>query len=190
MLHLDVMDNHYVPNLTVGPLVCEALRKHGIKAPIDVHLMTRPVDSLIVDFAKAGATNITIHPESTDHLDRSLTLIHKHGCKAGLALNPATTLDCLEYVINKLDIILIMSVNPGFGGQQFIPAALEKLKKARTLIDNSGKNIRLAIDGGINADNIHKVAQAGADMFIMGSAIFTQPDYAKTINTVRLELNK
>ncbi len=190
MLHLDVMDNHYVPNLTVGPLVCEALRKYGIKAPIDVHLMTRSVDSLINDFAKAGATNLTIHPESTDHVDRSLSLIHKHGCKAGLALNPATTLDCLEYVIDKLDLILIMSVNPGFGGQQFIPAILEKVKKARALIDNSGKNIRLAIDGGINADNIHKVAEAGADMFIMGSAIFTQPDYAKTINTIRNELNK
>lgn len=190
MLHLDVMDNHYVPNLTVGPLVCEALRKHGIKAPIDVHLMTRPVDSLIVDFAKAGATNITIHPESTDHVDRSLSLIRKQGCKAGLSLNPATTLDCLEYVLDKLDIILIMSVNPGFGGQQFIPATLEKLKKARTLIDNSGKNIRLAIDGGINADNIHQVAEAGADMFIMGSAIFTQPDYTKTIHTLRHELSR
>jgi ribulose-phosphate 3-epimerase len=190
MLHLDVMDNHYVPNLTVGPLVCDALRKYGIKAPIDVHLMTRPVDSLIVEFAKAGASNITFHPESSDHIDRSLALIHKHGCKAGLALNPATTLDCLEYVIDKLDIILIMSVNPGFGGQQFIPASLEKLKKARILIDKSGKNIRLAIDGGINANNIHEVAQAGADMFIVGSAIFTQPDYAKTVNTMRKELEK
>ncbi len=188
MLHLDVMDNHYVPNLTVGPLVCDALRKHGIKAPIDVHLMTRPVDSLIVDFAKAGANNLTFHPESSDHIDRSLELIRKHGCKAGLAINPATTLDCLEYILDKLDIILIMSVNPGFGGQQFIPAALEKLKKARTLINKSGKNIRLAIDGGINADNIYEVAKAGADMFIMGSAIFTQPDYAKIISTIRHEL--
>lgn len=190
MLHLDVMDNHYVPNLTVGPLVCEALRKHGITAPIDVHLMTRPVDSLIVHFANAGATHITFHPESTDHVDRSLALIHKHGCKAGIALNPATTLDCLEYVIDKLDLILIMSVNPGFGGQQFIPTALEKVKKARALIDKSGRKIQLAIDGGINADNIHRVAKAGADMFIMGSAIFGQPDYAQTINTMRHELSK
>lgn len=190
MLHLDVMDNHYVPNLTVGPLVCEALRKHGIKAPIDVHLMTRPVDQLIVDFAKAGASNLTFHPESSDHIDRSLELIHKHGCKAGLALNPATTLDCLEYVMDKLDIILLMSVNPGFGGQQFIPATLEKLKKARALINKSGRKIRLAIDGGIKAENIHEVAKAGADMFITGSAIFTQPDYTKIINNMRHELKK
>jgi len=190
MLHLDVMDNHYVPNLTVGPLVCEALRKHGIKAPIDVHLMTRPVDQLIVDFAKAGASNLTFHPESSDHIDRSLALIHKHGCKAGLALNPATTLDCLEYVMDKLDIILLMSVNPGFGGQQFIPATLEKLKKARALINKSGRKIRLAIDGGIKTENIHEVAKAGADMFITGSAIFTQPDYTKIINSMRHELNK
>lgn len=190
MLHLDVMDNHYVPNLTVGPLVCEALRKHGITAPIDVHLMTRPVDSLIVDFAKAGASHITFHPESSHHIDRSLALIHKHGCKAGLALNPSTTLDCLEYVIDKLDIILIMSVNPGFGGQEFIPATLEKLKKARALIDRSGKNIRLAIDGGINTKTIHNVAKAGADMFVVGSAIFTQSDYAKVIHSMRDELKR
>lgn len=190
MLHLDVMDNHYVPNLTVGPLVCEALRKHGIKAPIDVHLMTRPVDQLIVDFSNAGASNLTFHPESSDHIDRSLELIHKHGCKAGLALNPATTLDCLEYVMDKLDIILLMSVNPGFGGQQFIPATLEKLKKARALINRSGRKIRLAIDGGIKTENIHEVAKAGADMFITGSAIFTQPDYTKIINSMRHELKK
>lgn len=190
MLHLDVMDNHYVPNLTVGPLVCEALRKYGIKVPIDVHLMTRPVDQLIVDFAKAGASNLTFHPESTDHIDRSLALIHKHGCKAGLALNPATTLDCLEYVLDKLDIILLMSVNPGFGGQQFITSTLEKLKKARALINKSGKQIRLAIDGGINVENIHEVAEAGADMFITGSAIFTQPDYTKIINSMRHKLKK
>lgn len=190
MLHLDVMDNHYVPNLTVGPLVCEALRKHGITAPIDVHLMTRPVDSLIVEFAKAGATHITFHPESSDHVDRSLDLIHKHGCKAGLALNPATTLDCLEYVIDKLDLILIMSVNPGFGGQQFIHAVLEKVKKTRALIDKSGRQIELAIDGGINAKNIHEVAKAGATMFIMGSAIFGQPDYNQVMQTMRQELSR
>ncbi len=190
MLHLDVMDNHYVPNLTVGPLVCDALRKYGIKAPIDVHLMTRPVDSLIVDFAKAGASHITFHPESTDHIDRSLALIHTHGCKAGLALNPATSLDCLEYVMDQLDLILVMSVNPGFGGQKFIPSSLEKIKKLRTLIDKSGKKIRLAVDGGINTENIHEVANAGADMFIMGSAIFTQPDYAHIINKARQALQK
>jgi ribulose-phosphate 3-epimerase len=190
MLHLDVMDNHYVPNLTVGPLVCEALRKYGIQAPIDVHLMTRPVDQLIIAFAKAGASYITFHPESSDHIDRSLDLIRHYGCKAGLALNPATTLDCLEYVMDKLDIILIMSVNPGFGGQQFILATIEKLKKARTLISNSGKDIHLAIDGGIKVDNIAEVAKAGANMFIAGSAIFSQSDYANIIGTMRHELNK
>lgn len=190
MIHLDVMDNHYVPNLTVGPLVCEALRHHGITAPIDVHLMTRPVDSLIADFAKAGASHITFHPECSDHIDRSLDLIHKYDCKAGLAINPATTLDCLEYVLDKIDILLIMSVNPGFGGQHFIPATFEKLKKARTLIDTSGKKILLAIDGGIKTENIYEVAQAGAEMFIAGSAIFTQPDYAKVISSMRNELKK
>jgi ribulose-phosphate 3-epimerase len=190
MLHLDVMDNHYVPNLTVGPLVCEALRNHGIEAPIDVHLMTRPVDRLINDFAKAGASHITFHPECSDHVDRSLDLIHKHGCKAGLAINPATTLDCLEYVLGKLDIILIMSVNPGFAGQYFIPATLEKLKKARAMINASGKNISLAIDGGIKTENIYEVAIAGANMFIAGSAIFSQPDYAQTIHRMRDELKK
>lgn len=190
MLHLDVMDNHYVPNLTVGPLVCEALRNHGIKAPIDVHLMARPVDRLIIDFAKAGASHITIHPESSDHVDRSLELILKHGCKAGLAINPATTLDCLEYLLDKLDIILIMSVNPGFGGQHFIPSTLKKLRNARALIDRSGKKILLAIDGGIKADNIYEVANAGAEMFIAGSAIFTQPDYTNVINHMRNELKR
>lgn len=190
MLHLDVMDNHYVPNLTVGPLVCEALRKYGIKAPIDVHLMTRPVDRLITDFAKAGATYITFHPECSDHIDRSLDLIHKQGCKAGLALNPATTLDCLDFVMDKLDMILIMSVNPGFGGQQFIPVTLEKLKKVRDLITKSSHDIRLSIDGGIKVDNIFDVAKAGADTFVAGSAIYTQPDYAKIISAMRHELAK
>jgi len=190
MLHLDVMDNHYVPNLTIGPLVCEALRKYGIKAPIDVHLMAHPVDRLIVDFAKAGASYITFHPECSEHVDRSLDLIRKHGCKAGLALNPATTLHCLEYVIDKIDLILVMSVNPGFSGQQFIPSTLEKLKQARELITQSGRDIRLAIDGGIKTDNILEVANAGADMFIAGSAIFMQPDYAKVIKNMRQELQK
>jgi ribulose-phosphate 3-epimerase len=190
MLHLDVMDNHYVPNLTVGPLVCEALRQYGIQAPIDVHLMTRPVDHLIIDFAKAGASHITFHPECSDHIDRSLDLIHQHGCKAGLAINPATTLDCLEYVLDKLDIILIMSVNPGFAGQHFIPAALEKLKKTRALIDAHEKRIILAVDGGIKTSNIYEAAEAGANMFIAGSAIFSQPDYANVINTMRNELKR
>ncbi len=190
MLHLDVMDNHYVPNLTVGPLVCEALRQYGIKAPIDVHLMTHPVDRLIIDFAKAGASYITFHPECSEHVDRSLDLIRKHGCQAGLALNPATSLHCLEYVMDKIDLILVMSVNPGFGGQQFIPSTLEKLKKTRALITDSGKPIRLAIDGGIKTDNIFTVANAGADTFIAGSAIFTQPDYAKVIKHMRQELEK
>lgn len=189
-LHLDVMDNHYVPNLTVGPLVCEALRKYGIKAPIDVHLMVKPVDRLIVDFAKAGASHIIFHPESSDHVDRSLALIRKHGCKAGLALNPATTLDCLEYVMDKVDLILVMSVNPGFGGQQFIPSSLEKLKKARALIQAGGKEIRLAVDGGIKVENIYDVAKAGADTFIAGSAIYGQPDYAKVISAMRTELKR
>ena len=188
LLHLDIMDNHYVPNLTMGPMVCEALRRYGLKAPLDVHLMTRPVDRLIIEFAKAGASLITFHPEASDHIDRSLDLILKHGCKAGIALNPATPLTTLEYILDKLDLILIMSVNPGFGGQQFIPATLEKLKKTRALIDASGKDIRLSIDGGIKPENIYEVAKAGADMFVMGSAIFSQPDYAKVIKTTRQEL--
>lgn len=189
MLHLDVMDNHYVPNLTVGPLVCSALRKHGIKAPIDVHLMTKPVDRLIIEFAKAGASAITFHPEASDHVDRSLDLIRNHGCQSGLAINPATSLDCLEYVMDKIDLILIMSVNPGFGGQQFIPTSLVKIEQTRKLIDASGKKIRLAVDGGIKIDNIAAVAKAGADMFIAGSAIFEQKDYAKTIKAMREELS-
>lgn len=188
MLHLDVMDNHYVPNLTVGPLVCAALRKYGIKAPIDVHLMTSPVDRLITDFAEAGATNITFHPEASDHVDRSLALIRNLGCKAGLALNPATNLNCLDYVLDKLDMILIMSVNPGFGGQSFIPSALDKITHARKLFDERGANIRIAVDGGIKASNIASVAKAGADMFIAGSAIYGQPDYAVVIEEMRSEL--
>ncbi len=188
MLHFDVMDNHYVPNLTIGPLVCEALRNYGIKAYIDVHLMTRPVDKLIVDFAKAGASRISFHPEATDHVDRSLELIRHHGCHAGLALNPATTLHHLEYLWDKLDMILIMSVNPGFGGQKFIPATFDKLAKARQLINASGKDIRLEVDGGIKVDNIAEVAAAGADTFVAGSAIFTQPDYAKVIAEMRANL--
>lgn len=190
MLHLDVMDNHYVPNLTIGPLVCAALRKHGITATLDVHLMVRPVDQLIIDFARAGASQITFHPECSDHVDRSLALIHQHQCKAGLAINPATSLSCLDYVLDKLDLILIMSVNPGFGGQPFIPMTLEKLKQTRALIEKSGRSIHLAIDGGIKVDNIGTVAAAGANMFIAGSAIFGQPDYAKTIRAMRNELNK
>lgn len=188
MLHLDVMDNHYVPNLTVGPLVCAALRKYGIQAPIDVHLMTQPVDRLITDFANAGASHITIHPEASEHIDRSLALIRNHHCQAGLAINPGTTLHCLEYLLDKVDIILIMSVNPGFGGQAFIPAALEKIAKARQLIDASGKKIRLAVDGGVKKDNIRQIAQAGADFFVAGSAIFTQSDYKKAITEIREEL--
>jgi ribulose-phosphate 3-epimerase len=190
VLHLDVMDNHYVPNLTVGPMICEALRKHGITAPIDVHLMTRPVDQLIIDFAKAGASYITFHPEASDHIDRSLDLIRQLGCKAGLAINPATSLHQLEHVWDKLDIILIMSVNPGFGGQQFIPTTLNKIAKTRELIHAHGKDIVLAIDGGIKVDNILAAAHAGATMFIAGSAIFSQPDYAKVIADMRAELAK
>ena len=190
MLHLDVMDNHYVPNLTVGPLVCEALRKHGIKAPIDVHIMAKPVDSLIVDFIKAGASHITFHPEASLHIDRSLSLIRDSGCKAGLALNPATPLDVLDFVWDKIDLILVMSVNPGFGGQTFIPSAIDKIIKLRELIDATGKDIRLAVDGGIKVDNIREVAFAGADMFIAGSAIFTQPDYEKIISEMRQELKQ
>jgi ribulose-phosphate 3-epimerase len=188
MLHLDVMDNHYVPNLTVGPLVCEALRKYGIKAPIDVHLMTRPVDRLISEFAEAGAANITFHPEASEHVDRSLSLIHKHGCKAGLALNPATTLDCLQYVWDKIDLVLVMSVNPGFGGQSFIPSSLEKIRALREMVKASGRDIRIAVDGGVKVDNIGEIAKAGADMFIAGSAIFGQKDYKKVIEEMRKKL--
>lgn len=190
VLHLDVMDNHYVPNLTIGPLVCESLRKFGITAPIDVHLMTRPVDRLITDFSKAGASYITIHPEGSDHVDRSLELIRKHDCRAGLAFNPGTTLHCLEYLLDKVDLILIMSVNPGFGGQKFIPSTLEKLKQAKEIIDKSGRDIRLSIDGGVKVDNILEIAKAGADMFVAGSAIFSHPNYAEVIKAMRDELSR
>lgn len=190
MLHLDVMDNHYVPNLTVGPILCSALRNYGIKAPIDIHLMTKPVDRLIIEFANAGATNITFHPEASDHVDRSLSLIRKHGLKAGLALNPSTALNCLEYVIDKLDIILVMSVNPGFGGQTFIPSALQKISQVRSLIDQKQRDIRLGVDGGIKVENIGQVAKAGADMFVAGSAIFGQADYAEVIASMRRALQE
>lgn len=188
MLHLDVMDNHYVPNLTVGPLVCAALRKDGITAPIDVHLMTNPVDHLIENFIKAGATQITFHSECSHHVDRSLTIIRDAGLKAGLAINPAAGLHALEHVIDKLDLVLIMSVNPGFGGQEFIPTIYEKIRKTRQLINQQQKPIRLAVDGGIKVDNIAKVAKAGADMFIAGSAIFSEPDYATVIKKMRTAL--
>jgi len=180
-IHFDVMDNHYVPNLTIGPLVCEALRKHGVSAPIDVHLMVKPVDRIVPDFAKAGASLISFHPEASEHIDRTIGLIHECGCKAGLVFNPATPLDYLDYVLDKLDLVLIMSVNPGFGGQSFIPAALEKLRRARELIDRSGRAIRLEIDGGVKVDNIADIANAGADTFVAGSAIFGQKDYRAVI---------
>ncbi len=184
-IHFDVMDNHYVPNLTIGPLVCEALRKHGIAAPIDVHLMVKPVDRIVPDFAKAGASLISFHPEASEHIDRTIGLIHECGCKAGLVFNPATPLDYLEYELDKLDLILIMSVNPGFGGQSFIPAALEKLRRAREIIDRSGRSIRLEIDGGVKVDNIAAIAKAGADTFVAGSAIFGHPDYRAVIAAMR-----
>jgi ribulose-phosphate 3-epimerase len=185
IVHFDVMDNHYVPNLTIGPLVCEALRKHGITAPIDVHLMVKPVDRIIPDFAKAGATYITFHPEATEHIDRTIGLIREHGCKPGLVFNPATPLDYLDYVLDKLDMVLLMSVNPGFGGQSFIPSALPKLALVRRLIDQSGLPVRLEIDGGVKVDNIAAVAAAGADTFVAGSAIFGARDYAATIAAMR-----
>ena len=172
IVHFDVMDNHYVPNLTIGPLVCEALRKHGVTAPIDVHLMIKPVDRIVPDFASAGASYITFHPEASEHVDRTLQLIASEGCKAGLVFNPATPLDVLEHVIDKIDMVLLMSVNPGFGGQSFLPSALDKLRKARKLIDESGRDIRLEIDGGVKVDNIGKIHAAGADTFVAGSAIF------------------
>ena len=172
IVHFDVMDNHYVPNLTIGPLVCEALRKHGITAPIDVHLMVKPVDRIIPDFAKAGATYITFHPEASEHIDRSLSLVRESGCKSGLVFNPATPLDYLTYVMDKVDMVLLMSVNPGFGGQKFIPATLNKLREARRMIDESGYEIRLEIDGGVKTENIREIAEAGADTFVAGSAIF------------------
>jgi ribulose-phosphate 3-epimerase len=172
IVHFDVMDNHYVPNLTIGPLVCEALRNHGVTAPIDVHLMVKPVDRIIPDFAKAGASYITFHPEASEHIDRSLQLIRDNGCKSGLVFNPATPLDYLNYVIDKVDMVLLMSVNPGFGGQSFIPGTLDKLREARKIIDESGRDIRLEIDGGVKVDNIREIAEAGADTFVAGSAIF------------------
>jgi ribulose-phosphate 3-epimerase len=186
-VHFDVMDNHYVPNLTIGPLVCEALRKHGVTAPIDVHLMVKPVDRIVPDFAAAGASLISFHPEASEHVDRTLQLIRSHGCQAGLVFNPATPLSCLEYVIDRVDLILIMSVNPGFGGQSFIPSALDKLRQARQIIDASGRDIRLEIDGGVKVDNIAAIAAAGADTFVAGSAIFNTPDYAATISALRAE---
>ncbi|HKE93817.1 MAG TPA: ribulose-phosphate 3-epimerase [Povalibacter sp.] len=189
-IHFDVMDNHYVPNLTIGPLVCEALRKHGITAPIDVHLMVRPVDRIIPDFAKAGATWITFHPEASEHVDRTIELIREHGCRPGLVFNPATPLNWLDHVIDKIDMILIMSVNPGFGGQKFIPAALAKLRQARERIRASGREIRLEIDGGVKVDNIREVASAGADTFVAGSAIFGAKDYKATIAAMRAEIAK
>lgn len=188
LLHFDVMDNHYVPNLTIGPLVCAALRQHGITAPIDVHLMTKPVDSLIIEFAKAGASAITFHPEASDHVDRSLALIHQHHCKAGIALNPATPLQCLDFLWDKIDLILVMSVNPGFGGQPFIPSSIDKIKQLRALIDAKKKDIRLAVDGGIKIDNIATVAAAGADTFISGSGIFKEKNYAEIIHHMRTAL--
>lgn len=188
MLHLDVMDNHYVPNLTIGPLVCQSLRDYGITVPIDVHLMARPVDRLIIDFAKAGASYITFHPEASDHVDRSLSLVYKHGCRAGIALNPATSLHCLEYVLDKIDIILVMSVNPGFSGQTFIPSALEKIRQVRRLIDSAKIEARLGADGGINTENIAQIANAGADMFVAGSAIFGHTHYGEVITAMRNEL--
>ena len=190
VVHFDVMDNHFVPNLTIGPLVCEALRKHGVTAPIDVHLMVEPVDRLIPDFAKAGASIITFHPEASVHIDRTLQLIKDCGCQAGLVFNPGTPLHYLDYVMDKLDMILLMSVNPGFGGQSFIPSSLDKLREVRKRIDDSGLNIRLEIDGGVKTDNIRSIKEAGADTFVAGSAIFSQPDYKKVIDDMRAELAK
>ncbi len=180
-VHFDVMDNHYVPNLTIGPLVCEALRKHGVTAPIDVHLMVKPVDRIVPDFAKAGASLISFHPEASEHVDRTIGLIKDSGCQAGLVFNPATPLSWLDYVLDKLDLVLIMSVNPGFGGQSFIPAALDKLREVRRRIDASGRTIRLEIDGGVKPSNIAEIARAGADTFVAGSAIFGEKDYADVI---------
>ncbi|MEJ2042240.1 MAG: ribulose-phosphate 3-epimerase [Reinekea sp.] len=188
-VHFDVMDNHYVPNLTIGPLVCKALRKHGVTAPIDVHLMVSPVDRLIGDFIEAGASIITFHPEASDHIDRSLQLIKSAGLKAGLVFNPATPLHYLDYVMDKIDMILIMSVNPGFGGQSFIPSALDKLREARRLINDSGRDIRLEVDGGVKVDNIRSIAEAGADTFVAGSAVFNAPSYQEVIQQMHAELN-
>jgi ribulose-phosphate 3-epimerase len=188
IVHFDVMDNHYVPNLTIGPMVCTALRKHGVVAPIDVHLMVKPVDRIIGDFIEAGASYITFHPEGSEHVDRSLQIIRDGGCKSGLVFNPATPLSHLEYVLDKVDMVLLMSVNPGFGGQKFIPGTLDKLKQAREIIDNSGYDIRLEIDGGVGVGNIREIAEAGADTFVAGSAIFNTDDYADTIKKMREQL--
>jgi ribulose-phosphate 3-epimerase len=189
-VHFDVMDNHYVPNLTIGPMVCKAIRDHGIRAPIDVHLMVKPVDRIIPDFAEAGASSITFHPEASDHVHRSLQLVRDAGCRSGLVFNPATPLDWLDHVMDMVDIVLIMSVNPGFGGQSFIPAALDKLAEARRRIDESGRDIRLEVDGGVKADNIGEIAAAGADTFVAGSAIFGAPDYAGVIRDMRAAVGR
>ena len=188
VVHFDVMDNHYVPNLTIGPMVCKALRKHGVTADIDVHLMVSPVDGMIADFAEAGASYITFHPDASTHVDRSLQMIREAGCKSGLVLNPHVGLDVLNYVLDKVDMILLMSVNPGFGGQSFIPSTLAKLREARALIDSSGFDIRLEVDGGVTAKNIAEIAAAGADTFVAGSAIFNTPDYAAAIGEMRAQL--
>ena len=188
LIHFDVMDNHYVPNLTIGPMVCEALRRAGIKAPIDVHLMVKPVDRIVPDFAAAGATYISFHPEASEHVDRTIALIREHGCRAGLVFNPATPLDYLDYTLDALDLVLIMSVNPGFGGQKFIPNALRKLAAARARIDALGREVRLEVDGGIKVDNIRAAARAGADTFVAGSAIFGSADYARTITEMRQQI--
>lgn len=190
VVHFDVMDNHYVPNLTFGAPVCKALRDYGITAPIDVHLMVKPVDRIIPDFAKAGASMITFHVEASEHVDRTLQLIKEHGCKAGVVLNPATPLASLEFIMDKIDMILLMSVNPGFGGQSFIPHTMDKLRTVRKMIDESGRDIRLEIDGGVKVDNIREIAEAGADMFVAGSAIFGQPDYQAVIDQMREELSQ
>jgi ribulose-phosphate 3-epimerase len=189
IVHFDVMDNHYVPNLTIGPMVCKALRNHGVTAPIDVHLMVQPVDDLIRMFADAGASYITFHPEASQHVDRSLQLVRDLGCKAGLVLNPATNLDAVNWVMDKMDMLLLMSVNPGFGGQKFIPSTLDKLKQARKIIDDSDYDIRLEVDGGVGVANIQEIAAAGADTFVAGSAIFSQPSYKEVIDKMRSELS-
>src|ERR1700726_4841882 len=188
VIHFDVMDNHYVPNLTIGPGICEALRKYGVQAPIDVHLMVRPVDRIVPDFAAAGATFISFHPEATEHVDRTIELIREHGCKPGLVFNPATPLNYLDYTLEKLDLVLLMSVNPGFGGQKFIPTTLSKIAEVRRRVDTSGRNVRVEVDGGIKVDNIAAAAKAGADMFVAGSAIFGSKDYAATIRAMRAAL--
>jgi ribulose-phosphate 3-epimerase len=189
MIHFDVMDNHFVPNLTIGPVLCEALRNHGVTAPIDVHLMVQPVDRLIPDFARAGATYITFHPEASTHVHRTIALIREHGCMPGLVFNPATPLNWLEYVLDQLDMVLIMSVNPGFGGQAFIESSIAKLRQARQMIDSSGRDVRLEVDGGVKIDNIGRIASAGADTFVAGSAIFGSENYAETISRMRTEIS-